>query len=176
MNEINKFSLEHCVNKMEEVTYNYFARHYGIVRDHRSVENELETKYKDFSKQLLKYTLKKLKSYATPTSPEEMIKEIKFVSKLLLRNANGSDLDVNSKIDTTDHSAMIKRSFWDYAKQFIEKPREILPSFGRSKCFSHFVTHFGPSYQTKYFVFRTGYPNCHSQVSRSISLLLPIEK
>ena len=112
------------------------------MREHRSVENELETKYKNFSKQLLKNTLKKLKSYATPTSPEEMIREIKFVSKLLRRKANLSDLDVCSKIDTTGHSAMIKRSFWDYAKQFIEKPREILPSFGRSKCFSHFVNTF----------------------------------
>ena len=37
---------------------------------------------------------------------------------------------------------MIKRSFWDYAKQFIEKPREVLPSFDRLKCFSHFVNAF----------------------------------
>ena len=142
LNEINEYSLEHCVNKMAEVTYNYFAKHYGTVRDHRSVDKELETKYKEFSKQMLKNALKKLKSKATPTSPKEITREIKFVSKLLRRKANGNDLDVNNKIDTTDHSAMIKRSFWDYAKKFIEKPREILPSFDRSKCFSHFVKTF----------------------------------
>ena len=142
MNEINEYCLEHCVNKMAEVTYNYFAKHFGTVRDHQSVDKEFEAKYKDFSKQMLKNALKNLKSKATATSPEEMPREIEFVSKLLRKKANGNDLDVNSKIDAMDHSAMIKRSLWDYAKQFIEKPREVLPSFDRLKCFSHFVNTF----------------------------------
>ena len=63
-----------------------------------------------------------IRSKASQTSSIDITKEIKFVSKFLRRKANRSDFDIDSKIDTTDHSAMIKRSFWDYAKNTMQLP------------------------------------------------------
>ena len=53
MNQINECALEHCVKRIAEVTYYYFAKHFVTVQDHRSVDKEFEAKYKDFSKQML---------------------------------------------------------------------------------------------------------------------------
>ena len=81
MNEINEYSLEHCVNKMAEVTYNYFAKHFGTVRNHQSVDKEFEAKYKDFSKQMLKNALKNLKSNAQFTRERNRSVPYRSVSK-----------------------------------------------------------------------------------------------
>ena len=73
---------------------------------------------------------------------ENTLREIKCVSKLLRSKVDHGIASDNPRIDTVDHNSLIKKSFWKYANEFIEKPREKLPSFNMHRCFSHFYQTF----------------------------------
>ena len=64
----------------------------------------------------------------------------------------GVRVRVRVRIDTVDHHSLIKKSFWKYAKEFIEKPREKLSSFNIHRCFSHFYQTFKPLCPRRFFL------------------------
>ena len=70
------------------------------------------------------------------------LREIKYVSKLLRLKVDHGTASDNPRIDTVDHNSLIKKFFSKYAEEFIEKPREKLPSFNMHRCFSHFYQTF----------------------------------
>ena len=132
---------------MSNTMYDYFAEKFGFVENDRTLDQKLKEKYKDMNKNLLKKALKKLKSDSTAAIHESKLREVRYVSKLL-RSKVDHGLRENPRIDSVDHNSLIKKSFWKYAKEFIDKPREKLPSFNKHRCFMHF-----------YQIFRAHFPN-----------------
>ena len=138
IDEIKESTLNHCCQKMSQTMYDYFAERFGCIENNRTVDLEFKEKYNGINKNLLKKALKKLKSDSSAVIHENTIREIKYVSKLLRSKVDHGMTSDNPRIDTADHYSLIKKSFWKYAKEFIEKPREKLPSFNMHRCFSYF--------------------------------------
>ena len=42
------------------------------------------------------------------------------------------------KMNLIDHDKEIKKTFWEYVKEFIKKPNQILPNFNREICTNYF--------------------------------------
>ena len=96
----------------------YFKNEYGIVREDEV--NDFKVKYRNFTKNRLKQTLKKLKSDKTA----ENTSETRYVSKLLrsrIQN-NQSKTNESNSLHGIDHDSKIKNHFWKYVKITFEKP------------------------------------------------------
>src|SRR2546425_180034 len=95
-------NLDESVNDIQNRIYNYFASNYGTIN--RSNEREtLSNKYKDFSPNQLKKSLRRLKLSADGSIPNT--DEIRFVSSLL-RNK------LNKKLQSPDSTESLAHQFY----------------------------------------------------------------
>ena len=94
-------------------------------------DNELQVKYKDYSKSQLKKELKRLKHNNT----DKDVVTIRLVAKLLRSKVNSENTNCfKDKTNSIDHDKEIKKNFWGYVKELIKKPNQILPNFNREIC------------------------------------------
>ena len=111
---------------MNTTIYDYFEHNFGTVKSAKTLE--LNTKYKDFSKQSLKSCLKQLKS--TCADPAD----IKVVSNLLRCKLKKTKPILNEgQVDDK-----IKKNFWGFVKNLFNKSTSSLPTFEVSTCTNFF--------------------------------------
>ena len=132
---MNKDNLNNVTEKFNRIVYDYFHDNYGIAKKGFEKENELQVKYKDYSKSQLKKELKRLKHNNTDTD----VASIRFVAKLLRSKVNSENTNCfKDKMNSIDHDKEIKKNFWGYVKEFSKKPNQILSNFNREICTNYF--------------------------------------
>ena len=135
ISEVNKDNLNNATEKFNRIVYDYFHDNYETAEKGFEKENELQVKYKDYSKSQLKKELKRLKHNNTDTN----VVTIRFVAKLLKSKVNSENTNCfKDKMNSIDQDKEIKKKFWGYAKEFIKKPNQILPNFNREICTNYF--------------------------------------
>ena len=118
---------------MNRSLYDYFVGKFGKENDR--CPPELAERYKDKSKNDLKRILKTLKN----SSPENIdSNEIKYVAKLLRKKIKDNAENQVPFSTTEDHNILVQKNVWSYAKKFIKKPSEILPTFSKNDCIEYF--------------------------------------
>ena len=114
---------------MSNAIYNYFKEIYGTVKCQN--DKALVLKYKEYSAHSLKKVLKHLKSVAAP------LNEVRYVSRLLQSKLNRKS-DSSSTSDL-DYDKYISKNFWGFAKNFVDRPFRLLPSFSSEVCSRYFA-------------------------------------
>ena len=118
--------LNAAIITMNTTIYDYFEHNFGTVKSAKTLE--LNTKYKDFSKQSLKSCLKQLKSNCADPA------EIKVVSNLLRCKLKKTKPILNEgQVDDK-----IKKNFWGFVKNLFNKSTSSLPTFEVSTCTNFF--------------------------------------
>ena len=131
----NAVAVRSVTEKFNQIIYDCFHDNYGIVKKGFEKENELQVKYKDYSKSQLKKELKRLKHNNMDTD----VANIWFVAKLLRSKVNSENTNCfKDKMNSIDHDKEIKKNFWGYVKEFIKKPNQILPNVNREICTNYF--------------------------------------
>ena len=126
IHSIASSDLNATIITMNTTIYDYFEHNFGTVKSAKTLE--LNTKYKDFSKQSLKSCLKHLKS--TCADPAE----IKVVSNLLRCKLKKTKPILNEgQVDDK-----IKKNFWSFVKNLFNKSTSSLPTFEVSTCTNFF--------------------------------------
>ena len=121
ISEVNKDNLNNVTEKFNRIVYDYFHDNYGTAEKGFDKENDLQVKYKDYSKSQLRKELKRLKHSKTDTD----VVTIRFVAKLLRSKVNSENTNCfKDKINLIDHDKEIKKNFWGYVKEFIKKPNQ----------------------------------------------------
>ena len=104
MSKVNKDNLNNVTEKFNRIVYDYFHDNYGTAKKGFDKENELQVKYKDYSKSQLKKELKRLKHNNTDTD----VVTIRFVAKLLRSKVNSENTNCfKDKINLIDHDKEI---------------------------------------------------------------------
>ena len=80
-NKINDQNLDHCVEKMNNLLYNYFKENCGLVNEKSDEIKQFEEKYKQHNRNKLKRAIKYLISLNDPDG--KLASEIRFVGNLL---------------------------------------------------------------------------------------------
>ena len=73
-------------------------------------------------------------------SPQESIDPngIEYVAKLLRKKIKDNAENQVPFSTTEDHNILVQKNVWSYAKKFIKKPSEILPTFSKNDCIEYF--------------------------------------
>ena len=129
--DINKKPINAVVSEMNSIIYDYFYRNCGPIENSHS--SHFVRKYKDYSKAMLKSSLKALKS--SKGDPNE----IRYVARTLRLQLRRDTSSTNSNID---HDKQIQRNFWSYVKQNIQLGISSNPTFDSSLCTQFFSTLF----------------------------------
>ena len=147
------------IKLLNDAVYNYFADNYGYCET--VPDQNLITKYKDYTVKELKKALQQLKSNKCDLS------EIKYLSRTLrdkLRsnsnNANGS----SSNESFFNHDQYLGRNFWGYVKNIINNIDTILPSFNMTDCLSYFSKTLAKVNPNKLFVIPSWIPKLSDPV------------
>ena len=125
--------LEEACKLFSTTIYDYFEKEYGSVQKIDEA-SELVEKYRSYSKNQLKSSLKNLKK----SNDTRNYDEIRYISKLLrnkIDKISGSEQTLPASFD---HDNRIKQNYWKYAKNQLEKVTELLPSFSNAACFEYF--------------------------------------
>ncbi len=120
ISEISECSVNDCVSKMTNLTYDYFAENFGTVNKSSASDSEYLTKYADYSKQDLKRELKTLKR----RSPVD-VENIKYMSRLLRKLAQK---ECGKNVRSINHDEEIRRNFWAYAKSHLDSTNYQIPT------------------------------------------------
>ena len=121
------------IKLLNDAVYNYFADNYGYCET--VPDQNLITKYKEHTVKELKKALQHLKSNKGNLS------EIKYVSRALrdkLRNNSNNADGLNSNESFFNHDQYLRRNFWGYVKNILNKKDAVLPSFKMNECLSYF--------------------------------------
>ena len=111
ISEVNKNNLNNVTEKFNWIVYGYFHNHYETAKKGFEKENELQAKYKDYSKSQFKKELKRLKHNNTDTD----VVTIWFVAKLLRSKVNSVNC-FKERMNSIDHDKKIKKNFRGYVK------------------------------------------------------------
>ena len=126
IHSIPSSDLNATIITMNTTIYDYFEHNFGTVKSAKTLE--LNTKYKDFSKQSFKSCLKHLKS--TCADPAE----IKVVSNLLR-----CKLHKTKPILNEGHvEEKMKKNSWGFVKNLFNKSTSSLPTLEVSTCTNFF--------------------------------------
>ena len=121
------------IKLLNDAVYKYVADNNGYCES--VPDQNLITKYKEYTVKELKKALQHLKSNKGNLS------KIKYVSRGLrvkLRiNCNKAD-GLSSNESFFNHDQYLGRNFWGYAKNIINKEDAVLPSFNMTYCLSYF--------------------------------------
>ena len=121
------------IKLLNDAVYNYFADNYGYCET--VPDQNLITKYKDYTVKELKKALQQLKSNKCDLS------EIKYVSRTLRDKLRSNSNNVNGSSSNEsffNHDQYLGRNFWGYVKNIINNVDTILPSFNMTDCLSYF--------------------------------------
>ena len=107
ISKVNKDNLNNVTEKFNRIVYDYFHDNYGTARKGFEKENELQVKYKYYSKSQLKKELKQLKHNDTDID----VVTIRFVAKLLRSKVNSENTNCfKYKMNSFDHDKEIKKN------------------------------------------------------------------
>ena len=73
---------------------------------------------------------------------------MKYVSKVL---PHKTSVKPTEKVYNIDHDMELKNNFWSYVKHYIEKPKHVIPTFDKSKCYKFFKRKFKCLHPSKIF-------------------------
>ena len=131
ISEVNNKPINIVLSQMNSIIYEYFFNTFGPMENSHS--SHFVDKYKDYSKSLLKSTLKVLKS------SNGDLNEIKYVAKCLRVKLHKDAISYNS---TVDHDKRIQKNFWGYVKQHFKQSTSLSPTFDSTSCTQFFRTFF----------------------------------
>ena len=129
--DVNANSINECVIKMSNLVYDYFAENFGTVTKKSVLDDELDNKYTNYTKQELKRELKALKRQSNAD-----VNNIKYVSRLL-RNLSSKK---KSTLNSYNDNKLIKQNFWRYAKMKLKSGEKLLATFSLSSCTNYFIS------------------------------------
>ena len=119
-----------AITSMNLFIYNYFFVNFGSTdNSDLSDSSHFIAKYKNYSTDMLKSSLKNLKTSKTD-APEN--KYFARALRLKLRK------NTNSNNSSIDHDKHIHRSFWSYVKQHFKQATSLSPSFDSYTCTQFF--------------------------------------
>ena len=97
--------------------------------------NELFSKYKDLTAKFLNKD-RKLKYHNAPLS------EGKYVSSLLRSILTSKHTALNSSVNIGNHNNYVRKNFWGFIRNVLERRSFVLPSFTRDHCTKLFIRTF----------------------------------
>ena len=130
-NPITMQDVNSKIKFLNNMIYNYFVDNFGHIES--IPDNNMVAKYKEYTVKELKKTLRNLKSNNGDLG------EIRYVSRALrdkLRN-NSNDVDGLNN-ESFNHDKYLRRNFWSYVKNILNKKVTSLPSFNMTDCFYYF--------------------------------------
>ena len=129
--DVNNRPINVVVSQMNSIIYDYFHSNFGPITNSNS--SHLVVKYKNYSKSMLKSSLKALKVLNGDPN------EIRYVAKALRLQLRRDNISSNVSID---HDKQIQKNFWGYVKQNIKQNVSFLPTFDSSSCTQFFCSFF----------------------------------
>ena len=147
------------IKLLNDAVYNYFADNYGYCET--VPDQNLITKYKDYTVKELKKALQQLKSNKCDLS------EIKYVSRTLRDKLRSNSNNINGSSSNEsffNHDQYLGRNFWGYVKNIINNVDTILPSFNMTDCLSYFSKTLAKVNPNKLFVIPSWIPKLSDPV------------
>ena len=130
--KIQPNSLDFTITYVSDSIYNYFKTTCGTVNS-ANESNEFYSKYKDLTAKVLKQKLRNLKYHNDP------LPEIKYVSRLLRSSLKSKQTSSNSSVNMGNQDNYMRKNFWGFVKNVLERGSSVLPSFIRDHCTKFFI-------------------------------------
>ena len=130
--KIQPNSLDSTIKYVSDSIYNYFKATCGTVNSVNQ-SNEFYSKYKDLTAKVLKQKLRKLKYHNDP------LPEIKYVSRLLRSSLKSKQTSSNSSVNMGNQDNYIRKNFWGFVKNVLERGSSVLRSYTPDHCKNCFI-------------------------------------